>query len=314
MKKEEHIFYALKCKKKEVLKNICLEYNPIVDYGIDDVKINTRFCGIDFDYPIYINAMTGGSKISDKINKRLYNIAKKLNIFMFTGSYSPNLKENIYYYPKNMGANLGLDKSLLDFEKCIKEQKARIIQAHINPVQELIMKEGIRSFNYEKNIKVLIDNIKIPLIIKETGYGMNENTYRKLIELGVKTVDISSNDGTNFSLIEDMRSKKYRPYLYSLGYSLEESLLSSLKYQDKIEILASGGISNSYEVVKALSMGAKAVGLSAYLLKKIFKNESDKDILKELEEMIYEIKLLILSTNSRNLEELKGKWYRKDKI
>lgn len=309
LRKIEHIKYALLSEKKQVLENISLEYNSLINFGIDDVKINTSFCGINFDYPIYINAITGGSKLSDEINKRLYNISKKMNIFMFSGSYSPNLKENKYYYPKNIGANLGLDKTLEDFKKCISDLDPKIIQAHINPIQELIMSEGERKFNYKENIKLLLENLEVPLIIKETGYGMSKKTINQLVDLGVKTIDVSSNDGTNFSFIEDMRNNKNRPHLYTLGYNLEESMIASLSFQDKIEILASGGISNSLEIVKALSMGARAVGLSSYFLKKIIENKNDEDIINDLKEMIYEVKLIILSTNSRNLSELKGKWY-----
>ncbi|VWL85703.1 alpha-hydroxy-acid oxidizing protein [Oceanivirga miroungae] len=309
MRKIEHIKYALLCEKKEVLENVFLEYNSLIDFGIEDVDLSTSFCDINFKYPIYINAMTGGSDESDNINKRLYNIAKKIDIFMFSGSYSPNLSENSYYYPKKMGANLGLDKSLEDFKKCILELEPRIIQAHINPIQELIMHEGDRSFNYKEKIKDLVANIDIPLIIKETGYGMSKSTIDELVKLGVKTIDLSSNDGTNFSRIEDMRNNKNREHLYNLGYKLEDSMINASEYIDKIEVLASGGISNSLEIVKALAMGAKSVGISAYILKKIYNNESDDDIINDLNEMIYEIKLLILSTNSKNLTELKGKWY-----
>lgn len=306
-RKDDHIKYALNCEFKSSLDDIDLKYYSILKYALKDVDLSTTFCGIKQKFPIYINAMTGGSEKADMLNKRLEKICEKLGIFMFSGSYSANLKENKYYYPKNMGVNLGADKSFLEMKKAIEQTKAKILQIHLNPMQELIMQEGDKDFsNIENNIKAALKHIDIPIIVKETGYGMSFETIEKLYSFGVKTVDISGKGGTNFSYIEDMRNGKNRPYLYNIGYSTKQSLLNAQKYIDKMEVLASGGIENALDVVKCLAMGAKAVGLSLYVLK-LLEND-DNYVCEKLLEMIEEIKILMLITNSKNISQLVGKW------
>lgn len=310
LKKDQHIEYSLKSISNDSLKGVQLKYCSIPRYSIDDIDISTKFCGIDFDYPIYINAITGGSNRANDINKRLYYIAKKTGIFLFSGSYSPALKNKEYYYPKNFGVNLGADKSLEEMKIAIKETNARILQIHLNPMQELMMFDGDRDFRlYRLNISNAL-MLDIPVIVKETGYGMDDNTLDILYKLGVKTVDISGSGGTNFSYIEDMRSNKNRDYLYEVAYTTLESLLYSQSYIDKMEILASGGISNPLSVVKALSMGARAVGIAGYILK-LLQEKSNEEIIEIIEEWKYEIKMLFLITDSKNISELRGKWRKK---
>lgn len=308
MKKDQHMKYALECEYLDSLNSVKLRYVSLPSINIQDVDISTKFCGMDFKYPFFVNAMTGGSKKADEINKRLENICTTLHIFLFTGSFSPALKEDTFYYPKNMGVNIGADKKLDDMQMAIEKTNAKILQIHLNPIQEFMMENGTTNFSdWSNNIKAAIDNISIPLIIKETGFGMSSNTIEKLLKLGVKTIDISSKGGTDFSYIEDRRRNTKREYLYEFGYTLRESLLTSIPYMDRLEVIASGGINNPMQIVKCLAMGAKAVGVTGFILKQL-EEKSDHEIIRMLRSWISEIQAIICMTDSKNLEELKGKW------
>ncbi|WP_068267883.1 type 2 isopentenyl-diphosphate Delta-isomerase [Caviibacter abscessus] len=309
MRKDQHIEFSLiQDNKNNCLDKIRLKYYSLPNINIEDVDISTSFCGIKQKLPFYINAMTGGSEKANLINKRLELICKKLSIFMFSGSYTPALNNDNYYYPKNMGVNIGADKSFESMQIAINKTNAKILQIHINPIQEFMMKNGDINFsNWENNIKKALENITIPIILKETGFGMGEHSFEKALELGIKTIDISGKGGTNFAYIEDKRINKDRSYLYELGYSTKDSLIYSRKYQDKLEILASGGITNPIDIVKCLALGAKSVGIAGHILKLIDKY-TDNEIIDVLEQWIYEIKAIMAITNSKNIEELKDKW------
>lgn len=311
MKKDQHMLYALDCKYIDSLSDIKLKYLSLPNLNIEDIDISTIFCNMKFSTPIYINAMTGGSSKASDINKRLEYICSKLDIFMFSGSYSPALNNSSYYYPKNCGVNIGADKSLENMKKAITDTNAKILQIHLNPLQELLMENGdINFISWTKNIKDAIENISIPIIIKETGFGMGEDTFEKLASLGVKTIDISSKGGTNFAYIEDKRRNLDRQYLYEIGYTLKQSLQYAKRYMDSVEILASGGINNPMQVVKCLAMGAKAIGISGYILRLLI-DYTDEQIIQILKEWIYEIKLIMLLTGSKNIYELHNKWEEK---
>lgn len=309
MKKDQHIEFSLiQDNKNTCLDKIRIKYYSIPSVNIEDVDISTSFCGIKQELPFYINAMTGGSEKANSINKRLELICKKLSIFMFSGSYSPALDNDSYYYPSNMGINIGADKSFEDMRTALNKTNAKILQIHVNPIQEFMMENGDTNFStWEENIKKALKNIQIPIILKETGFGMGKHTIEKAIKLGIKTIDISGKGGTDFSYIEDKRRNKDRSYLYELGYSTKDSLIYSRQYQDRIEVLASGGITNPLDIVKCLALGAKSVGIAAHILK-LLSNHTDDEVIEILKEWIYEIKAIMAITNSKNILELRDKW------
>lgn len=62
MKKDQHMKYALECEYLDSLNSVKLRYVSLPSINIQDVDISTKFCGMDFKYPFFVNAMTGGSK------------------------------------------------------------------------------------------------------------------------------------------------------------------------------------------------------------------------------------------------------------
>jgi isopentenyl-diphosphate delta-isomerase len=58
------------------------------------------------------------------------------------------------------------------------------------------------------NIQQTVQQLDIPVIIKEVGFGMNRETIQQFQTLGVKAVDVSGRGGTSFSQIENARRKK----------------------------------------------------------------------------------------------------------
>ncbi|MFC2542755.1 MAG: hypothetical protein ACFNUP_05945, partial [Leptotrichia hofstadii] len=48
----------------------------------------------------------------------------------------------------------------------------------------------IFSCNNSSDLKEFVQNIEIPIILKEVGFGMTEDTIKQGIRLGIKTFDI----------------------------------------------------------------------------------------------------------------------------
>lgn len=312
-RKNQHLDLALKqIEKFNSFDKYRLKYYSLPKFSLEDIDLQTSICGIKIDFPFYINAITGGSSLGDKINKDLEYVAKKTNILFFPGSYSPILKGESNYYPKGHGFNLGIDKKVDEFITGIKEIKPKFVQIHLNLIQELLMPEGDHNFSEWKiNLENILKEINIPIILKETGFGMNNETIEELISMGVKCIDISGIGGTNFANIENSRANKKREYFEKIGYDTCTSLKYSKKFQNNVDILASGGIRNPLDIVKALALGAKAVGISNHFLK-ILINEGKDKLISTIEEWKTEIKYLMLISNSKNIEELKGKIYKEE--
>ena len=317
-RKDEHVDLALdnfKKFKSSDFDSMKIVYNSLSFTDFEDVDLSTNFCGLDFEFPFYINAMTGGSDKTLEINKQLANIAKRTGIAIASGSMSAALKDekqipSFKILRENnpegiIMANIGAEYSLKEALRAVEIIDADILQIHINLIQELVMPEGDRSFKvWTKNIEEIVKNVGVPVIVKEVGFGMSDVTIRSLKDLGVKTIDVSGAGGTNFVTIEnERRENKEFHYLEDFGISKIDSLLNSLSYQDNVEILASGGIRHPLDILKSLILGAKAVGISGLILSTLM-NEGEDETVKLINRYKQELKTLMVLVDREKISDL----------
>ena len=318
--KNDHIKYALKYESPyNSFDEIELIHTSIPKYNLDEIDLSTKFAGYKFEYPFFINAITGGSEKGREINRKLAKIANKTGILFVTGSYSAKLKnpnddsfEIVKRENKNLllGTNIGIDKTYEAGIKAVEDLQPMFLQIHVNLMQELIMPEGSRNFSeWEINLKNYVEKIqkerKIPLILKEVGFGMDAKTIQKAINIGVKTFDISGRGGTSFSYIENMRNvRKGRfDYLNTWGQSTVVSLLESQKYMKQVEIISSGGVRNPLDIIKSLVLGAKAVGLSRIMLELVEKYDVN-EVIEIINEWKIELKMIMCALNCKRIGDL----------
>ncbi|MEZ7741416.1 type 2 isopentenyl-diphosphate Delta-isomerase [Gemella sanguinis] len=317
MRKKDHIRLALADKTTLTsLDAYAIDYNSVPLFGLDNLDTSTTICNKKWQFPFFINAITAGGEECNKINQDFMEISKACGIEFFPGSYSPALKDknDEAAYPKGYSINLGLDKDPNLILDAIEKTKAQYIQLHTNPLQEIVMPEG--DHNFESWLSTLTEVSKkspIPVILKETGFGMNEETIKLAIDLNLAAVDVSGMGGTNFARIENGRREDKSIYLENIGYTTAESLEFAAPYRDKIDIIASGGIRNPLDVVKCLALGAKAVGVSKTFLE-ILVNDGKEALIDEIEKWKKELKFLMILMNAKNIDELYGKIRKIDNI
>ena len=317
MRKKDHIRLALADKTTLTsLDAYAIDYNSVPRFGLDNLDTSTTICNKKWQFPFFINAITAGGEECNKINQDFMEVSKACGIEFFPGSYSPALKDknDEAAYPKGYSINLGLDKDPNLILDAIEKTKAKYIQLHTNPLQEIVMPEG--DHNFESWLSTLTEVSKkspIPVILKETGFGMNEETIKLAINLNLAAVDVSGMGGTNFARIENGRREDKSTYLENIGYTTAESLEFASPYRDKIDIIASGGIRNPLDVVKCLALGAKAVGVSKTFLE-ILVNDGKEALIDEIEKWKKELKFLMILMNAKNIDELYGKIRKIDNI
>ena len=317
MRKKDHIRLALADKTTLTsLDAYAIDYNSVPRFGLDNLDTSTTICNKKWQFPFFINAITAGGEECNKINQDFMEVSKACGIEFFPGSYSPALKDknDEAAYPKGYSINLGLDKDPNLILDAIEKTKAQYIQLHTNPLQEIVMPEG--DHNFESWLSTLTEVSKkspIPVILKETGFGMNEETIKLAIDLNLAAVDVSGMGGTNFARIENGRREDKSTYLENIGYTTAESLEFAAPYRDKIDIIASGGIRNPLDVVKCLALGAKAVGVSKTFLE-ILVNEGKEALIEEIEKWKKELQFLMVLMNAKNIDELYGKIRKIDNI
>ena len=292
-RKDEHIKYALKYESTgNSFDDMELIQCSIPKYNLEEIDMSVNFAENTFEYPFFINAMTGGSKKGKEINRKLAKVAKECNILFVTGSYSAALKnpdddsfEVVRKENKGLllGTNIGADKNYTAGMKAVEDLKPLFLQIHVK-------------------------NVKVPLILKEVGFGMSPETVKKGMELGIKTFDISGRGGTSFAYIENMRGENRFSYLNEWGQSTVSCLLGLKDYIDKAEIIASGGVRHPLDIIKALVMGAKAVGLSGTMLR-LAENNSTEEIIETVNSWKEECRMIMCALNAKNVKELQNVKY-----
>lgn len=318
-RKDEHIRYALEHRSEyNSFDEVELVHCSIPKYNLEEIELKTRFAGCEFAVPFFINAITGGSENARKINQKLARVANECGILFVTGSYSAalkNVQDDSFEIVKRenpdlkLATNIGIDKDYEDGIKAIEALNPLFLQVHVNLMQELIMVEGSRNFGeWENNLQKFVQNIKIPIVLKEVGFGMTEATVKKGIELGIKTFDISGRGGTSFAFIENMRRENGLHYLDNWGQTTVSCLLNLKNYVDKVEVIASGGVRNPLDIVKSLVLGAKAVGISKVILELVVKYEVEK-VIEIVENWKNECRIIMCALNANNIEELRNVKY-----
>lgn len=215
-RKDEHIRYALEQKRSyNSFDEVELIHSSLPLYDLDEIDFSTEFAGRKWDFPFYINAMTGGSEKGKEINQKLAQVAEACGILFVTGSYSAALKDpaddsfSVKYDHPNLllGTNIGLDKPVELGLRTVEEMNPLLLQVHVNVMQELLMPEGERKFrSWQSHLADYSKQIPVPIVLKEVGFGMDVKTIERAYELGVRTVDISGRGGTSFAYIENRRS------------------------------------------------------------------------------------------------------------
>ncbi|HGI1772253.1 TPA: type 2 isopentenyl-diphosphate Delta-isomerase [Streptococcus agalactiae] len=312
-RKDDHIKYALKYQSHyNSFDDIELIHSSLPKYNVNDIDLSTHFAGQSFEFPFYINAMTGGSEKGKAVNHKLAQVAQATGIVMVTGSYSAALKndEDDSYpttdlYPDlKLATNIGLDKPVPAVESTVKAMNPIFLQVHVNVMQELLMPEGEREFHmWRSHLKEYVDNIQCPLILKEVGFGMDLQSIKDAYDIGITTVDISGRGGTSFAYIENQRGRD-RSYLNTWGQTTAQSLINAQSMMDKMDILASGGIRHPLDMVKCLVLGAKAVGLSRTVLELVERYPVD-DVIAILNSWKEDLRMIMCALNCKKITDLR---------
>lgn len=292
-RKDEHVDLAEKqyqAASQSDFQKVRFVHHSFPQIKIDEVSLSAHMLGHDMPLPFYINGMTGGSEKTKEINAQLAEVARELDLVMASGSVSaaikhPELADSFRVIravnPDGFVlANLGPHHSVDNAKRAVDILEANALQIHVNAPQELVMPEGDRDFTmWLDQIEQIVAQVGVPVMVKEVGFGMSQETIQQLIQAGVKWVDVSGRGGTNFAAIENARRTTFSyDDLENWGQSTVISLLEGHALADEVHLLASGGIKTPYDIIKALSLGAEAVGLSGQFLHMVVTDGPEKTI------------------------------------
>ncbi|HEY6906317.1 MAG TPA: type 2 isopentenyl-diphosphate Delta-isomerase [Ignavibacteriaceae bacterium] len=332
IRKKEHIELSLRDDVSFKNKTNGFEYYEFEHYAITEVDISklnlsSVFLGKRIEYPFLISCMTGGTSESENINARLSQVAGRLNIPLGVGSQRQALEDKNYHHTYkairknapsipvlgNIGAAQVVRMSSFDPVKYLADLvEADAMVVHINPLQELIQKGGEPVFTgLLKRIKKLVKEIKIPVIVKEVGAGISGKAAKKLLECGVRGIDVAGAGGTSWAGIEILRNKdgkldEFWDWGLPTSYCIKE--VHRLKKEYDFILIGSGGINSAAEAAKALALGSDIVASARIILQTL--NKSGEEGVEHLiKDWFGYVKNVMYLTGSSSLKEL-----RKNKI
>ena len=333
-RKKEHIEICLRKnvanRKNKGLKKFSFMNVSLPNLHYDEISLEIDFLNYK-TLPFLISAMTGATPHYN-LNEIFCNIASKTNTPLVLGSFKAlfalekeykkqfDLKKNIPLTP--LIANIGLfefKNNLKTIKEIVEKMNFDALSIHLNTGQERIQINGDKDFLYPfELLKKVRDTLKIPLIVKETGFGFHPLEVKKILDLGFDFVDLAC-CGCNWMLVEGERKGgcKIANAFDNWGYDLGTMLIvlnSFLKENDFKRIIASGGIEDGVDIAKCIALNAKMTGFASSFLKRVLqdpleidKNKCIENGINFIEELREELKIAMLLNGAKTIEELRKK-------
>lgn len=318
-RKDDHIRICMdedvEFRKANGFEHAELEHRALPEISRDEIDLSTRFLGKKFSSPLFIEAITGGTKTGERINRNLAKAAEALGIGMGVGSQRAMLEDAklartyrvrdvapAIFLLGNIGAAQVREYDVEKIMSLVDAIKADGLAVHLNAAQELAQKEGDKSWKGIFNdIRFLCKKARFPVIAKETGCGISGKLSRELVAAGVKAIDVAGAGGTSWVKVDSHRTDEDVSHLEEWGIPTAEAL-KDVARSVKVPIIASGGIRNGVEVAKALAMGASLAGMALPLLKPA--TESWHAVKAHLEKIISQLEDAMFLVGARNVKEL----------
>jgi isopentenyl-diphosphate delta-isomerase len=277
--------------------------------------------------------MTGGTSEAENINAQLAIIAEHLNIPIGVGSQRQALENDDFVESfktvrrnapnvpvlGNFGASQVVQfKSMEPVQKIVEMVEADAMVIHVNPLQELLQKEGETDFKgLLKSLRFIVKKLDVPVIVKEVGAGISYEAALKLLETGVKGIDVAGAGGTSWAGIEILRNNNNdNNYFWDWGlptsFCIKE--VYKLKKKYKFTLIGSGGINNAADAAKAFALGADIVASARLILLELQKNGIE-GAQKLVTSWFDSIRKIMYLTGSKSLKALrKNKIKRKEML
>lgn len=328
IRKKEHIELCLTDKVAFSNKTTGFERFDFIHYAItevviDKIKLETKFFNKQIDFPFLISCMTGGTMEAENINAKLAIVANNLNIALGVGSQRQALENDTHHgsykiirknAPNipilgNIGAAQILSNNVVDKLKFLADLiEADAFVIHINPLQELLQKNGEPNFKgLLKSIERICNKLQLPVIVKEVGAGINKKAAKKLLDAGVKGIDVAGAGGTSWAGVEILRNKDNSGIeFWDWGIPTAECIseINKLKNNYKFMLIGSGGINNGMDAAKALALGSD-IFASARIILQCLEHSGIDGVEKLLSSWFDTIKKVMYLTNSNSLNQLR---------
>jgi isopentenyl-diphosphate delta-isomerase len=304
------------------LENYRLIHQALPEINLNEVDLSQKLFGKQLSTPLLVSSMTGGTAKAGKINRILAEAAQEVGCCMGVGSQraaveDPSLEKtfNIRNYAPNilLFANLGAVQlnygyGIDECKRAVDMIDADALILHLNPLQEALQPEGDSNFkNLVEKIHDIKNQLHVPLIVKEVGWGISKETAVKLLEAGVDGLDVAGAGGTSWSQVEmhrldDPNKAQTAGVFIDWGIPTADSIKNARSVSKEWIVFASGGLQNGIDIAKSIALGANLGGMAGMFL--MAANESLEKTINLMNMISSQIRIAMFASGSKTLQDL----------
>jgi isopentenyl-diphosphate delta-isomerase len=312
--------------------DIQLLHNALPEVDFAEVDPSVELLGKKLRAPLVITGMTGGYPHAATINDNLARAAAALGIAMGVGSeraaiikgqypesYSTVAKHPVPLKFANIGAPQIIPQGPGASVVGVREARAAMeligadaLAVHLNFLQEMVQPEG------DRRARGALEQIgrlakELPVLVKETGAGLRRDVGERLKAHGVRAFDVSGTGGTSFAAVEHHRARAQGAEREAhVGKTFWDwGVPSPVSVRELVPlglpVIASGGVRSGLDVARAVALGATAAGTAGGVLRAA--STGYEATLAELEQIIYEFKVAMFLTGSKDVAEMRRARY-----
>ena len=304
-----------------LLERVQLVHQSLPDLHVDDLDTRVSLLGKQLKLPIVIAAMTGGTERAAEVNRDLASLAEAYGLGFGLGSQRAMHRqpETAWTYQVrewapttlilgNMGVVQARELPSRDIAKVITDIGADALCVHLNPAQEIVQPGGDRDFRGGVDTYTrLAAELPVPVIGKETGCGLSYQSAMKLRSAGISTVDTSGAGGTSWVGVETLRAEGDQARLGNLLWDWGIPTAASVHacVRAGLTTIATGGIQSGLDAVRALALGATAVGIARPLLQAHVRG-GRAEAARFIEQIAREIRAVMLLCGAPDIQTLRS--------
>ncbi|MCB2202507.1 type 2 isopentenyl-diphosphate Delta-isomerase [bacterium] len=304
------------------LERFRLVHQALPELALTDVDMSQTLFGKHQRVPVLVSSMTGGTDKAARINRILATAAQEVGLAMGLGSQRAAIKDpslvstfKVRRFAPDilLFANLGAVQFNYGYgvEECrraVEMIEADALILHLNPLQEALQPEGDSNFaDLAKKIGEVVQQLEVPVIIKEVGWGISKQTAKRLLELGVAAIDVAGAGGTSWSQVEMHRiDDPYRSQtagaFIEWGIPTAESIINVRDLDETVPLFASGGLRSGIDVAKCLALGANLGGMAGLFLKAA--DKSEENAINTMKMIADQIQIAMFASGAKTLSDL----------
>ena len=307
------------------LEHLEFVHNALPELNFSDVNTSTRFLNRTLKLPFMVSCMTGGYPEALAINRQIAEVCQDAEIAMGVGSQRQAMEDSRYHRTFSVvreaapsipivgnlgGAEVARMVNSDSAKRLVDLIRADAFTVHLNPLQELLQPEGNTDFRgVLQGIARLVKELPVPVIVKEIGAGISADVARRLLDVGVRYIDVAGSGGTSWAGVESFRSddQRFASRFWDWGIPTAQAIKAAAPLKShyaRFTLIASGGIGSGIDAAKCIALGAD-IAASARPMLKALHQRKQRGLRELIDSWGRELRSVMFLTGSATIADLR---------